>query len=223
MGTKERRTREREETREKILGAAREMFATEGFDAVTMRAIAERIEYTPTAIYHHFDSKQALLTELCTSDFLELAKHFRGRAASCDPVERIKAVGRAYLEFAEKHPSQYRFMFMTVLPEPALPQEYVQETRGNPERDAYAFLRQACQEAIDSGHLRSDIRSADQMAQILWGCVHGQIALRITKHGVQDTGKRQDTWVPWHDLRESTELMMDAVLRGMMRRPGGLS
>ena len=220
MGTRERRTRERQETREKILGAARDMFANEGFDAVTMRAIADRIEYTPTAIYHHFDSKQALLTELCTCDFLELAEHFRGQTLSADPIERIRAVGRAYLEFAEKHPSQYRFMFMTVLPVPELPEEYVQETRGNPERDAYAFLRQACQEAIDAGRMRSDIRHADQIAQILWGCVHGQISLRILKHGVELNQPCPDSWVPWYDLRENTELMMDAVLRGMQIEPG---
>ena len=97
MGTRERRTREREETREKILGAARDMFAHEGYEAVTMRAIAEKIEYTPTAIYHHFDSKQALLTELCACDFRGLAAHFRGKAVSDDPIERIRSAGRAYL------------------------------------------------------------------------------------------------------------------------------
>jgi len=212
MGTKERRTRERQETREKILGAARDMFANDGYDAVTMRAIAEKIEYTPTAIYHHFDNKQSLLTELCLCDFQGLADHFRGRAMSSDPVERIKAVGRAYLEFAEKHPSQYRFMFMTVLPHPELPREYVEETRGNPEHDAYAFLSQACQAAIDAQRFRPELRDADQIAQILWGSVHGLIALRIVKN--------HDSWVPWHDLRESAELMMDSLLRGMLREPG---
>src|SRR5689334_19560389 len=215
MGTRERRTREREETREKILGAAREMFAHEGYDAVTMRAIADRIEYTPTAIYHHFENKQALLTELCQCDFRELAEHFSGRPVSADPIERIKAAGRAYLEFAEKHPSQYRFMFMTVLPHLEMPEEYMQEAHGNPERDAYAALRIDCQAAIDSGRLRRDVKNADLMAQMLWGCVHGQIALRIVKN--------HDDWVPWHDLRESVELTMDLILRGMLRESGSRS
>ena len=209
MGTKERRTRERQETREKILGAAREMFANEGYDSVTMRAIAERIEYTPTAIYHHFDSKQALLTELCACDFRGLADHFRGHAVSADPVERIRAVGRAYLEFAQKHPSQYRFMFMTVLPEPELPEEYVQETRGNPEHDAYAFLRQACQEAIDAGRMRPEFRRADQVAQILWAQLHGLISLRITKQHAE--------WVSWRDLHTTARDATDAIFRGILR------
>jgi AcrR family transcriptional regulator len=213
VGTKERRTRERHETREKILGAAREMFAEDGYDAVTMRAIADRIEYTPTAIYHHFENKQALFTELCAGDFLELAHHFRGQALPDDPIERIKVVGRAYIEFAEKYPSQYRFMFMTIMPQPELSPEYMQETYGNPEHDAYAFLRRACQEAIDSRRLRSEIRDADQLAQILWGTVHGLVSLRIVK--------KHDTWVPWRDLRESIELSMDTQLRGMLRDSSG--
>ena len=225
MGTKERRTRERQETRELILDAAREMFADEGYESVTMRAIAEKIEYTPTAIYHHFENKQALVTELCACDFQELAHHFRGQAVSVDPVLRIRAVGEAYLEFAEKHPSQYRFMFMTVLPELQMPEEYMKEAHGNPERDAYAYLRQACQEAIDSGRLRPEMRDADQMAQILWGCVHGQIALRIVKRAENGQGKAEQhgAWVGWRDLRESTGLMMDMLLRGMLREPGELS
>ena len=66
--------------------------AEEGFEAVTMRAIADRIEYTPTALYHHFPSKQALLNELCQSDFAGLASHMQG-AAVPDPIERLRAVG----------------------------------------------------------------------------------------------------------------------------------
>ena len=65
MGVRERRDREREEIRTRILDAARELFATEGYEAVTMRRIADRIEYSATAIYFHFRDKEALLQELC--------------------------------------------------------------------------------------------------------------------------------------------------------------
>src|SRR5262245_37024994 len=123
MGTKERRIRERQETREMILDAAREMFAEEGFEAVTMRAIAARIEYTPTAIYHHFENKQALLSELCQRDFANLASHFKGSATTIDSVERILAVGEAYLRFSEQYPAQYRFLFMTALPHVEYPEQ----------------------------------------------------------------------------------------------------
>ncbi|HEY8369587.1 MAG TPA: helix-turn-helix domain-containing protein, partial [Thermodesulfobacteriota bacterium] len=61
MGTIERRERERAATRAKILDAARELFVSEGYDAVTMRRIADRIEYTAAALYRHFPDKRALL------------------------------------------------------------------------------------------------------------------------------------------------------------------
>jgi AcrR family transcriptional regulator len=209
--TKERRNRELQETREKILDAARDMFALEGFDAVTMRAIAERIEYTPTAIYHHFRNKHALLSEICMRDFQTLARHFNASVATSDPVLRILAVGEAYLHFAEKHPSQYRFMFMTVFPEPELDEQYLEEHRGKPEKDAYAFLREACREAIERGLFRPEIKDADELTQILWGGVHGMISLRIVKN--------HETWIPWRDPRATALREMRMMLRGALRNP----
>ena len=203
MGAKERRDRERTETRDKILAAARDMFAEEGYDAVTMRAIADRIEYTPTALYHHFESKQALLTELCERDFIALARQF-AQAAEKDPVERILATGRAYVRFAQAYASQYRFMFMTVFPDVGDAKGH----RGDPSQDAYAFLRQACQEAIEQGRLRPDIKDPDQLAQILWATVHGLISLRIVKG--------HQTWFPWGDAEENTEAAMKVLLHGIL-------
>ncbi len=214
MGPKDRRDRERLETREKILAAAREMFAGEGFDAVTMRAIADRIEYTPTALYHHFPSKQALLTEICECDFARLASHFQG-AATPDPIDRLRAAGEAYLRFAEEYPSQYRFLFMTVLPPMAHGERFVEEHMNDPERDAYAFLRQACADAIAQSRFRPQFDDADQVAQILWGSIHGMISLRMTKHR---PAEGTPEFIPWRNLRESVTRLIDALLHGMLRQ-----
>ena len=65
MGTKERRERERRELRRKILDAARALFVEQGYDAVTMRKIAQAIEYSPTAIYLHFRDKKAVINAIC--------------------------------------------------------------------------------------------------------------------------------------------------------------
>src|SRR5919108_4631182 len=108
VGSRERRTREREETRERILDAARQMFVRKGYEATTMRAIADKIEYTPTAIYHHFRSKDALLTELASSDFRALAAAFQKIGRIEDPIERLVRVGDAYVSFALEHPMQYQ-------------------------------------------------------------------------------------------------------------------
>ena len=69
MGVLERREREREEVRRKILTSARDLFATEGYDRITMRRIAEAIEYSATTIYNHFEDKDDLVHALCQEDF----------------------------------------------------------------------------------------------------------------------------------------------------------
>ncbi|HZH04283.1 MAG TPA: helix-turn-helix domain-containing protein, partial [Myxococcaceae bacterium] len=92
MGSKERRDREREELRKKILDAARELFARDGYEAVTMRKLAQKIEYSPTALYLHFKDKVALMRELCATDFLQFAKVFNRVARHPDPVVRLRKV-----------------------------------------------------------------------------------------------------------------------------------
>jgi len=126
MGPKERRAREREETRTTILDAARELFAAEGYEAVTMRRIAERIEYSPTAIYFHFKDKEALMGKLCAVDFHTLAMQFTKIAKVADPVERLRRIGHAYAEFAAEYPNHYRLMFMTPHPPGDIPDEVMQ-------------------------------------------------------------------------------------------------
>ena len=113
MGITERREREKEEIRKKILDAARELFATEGYERVTMRKIADAIEYSPTTIYHHFEDKDDLVRALCLADFAELLAAMQHAPAPDDPVEAIRQLGRAYVAFALQNPNQYRFMFMT--------------------------------------------------------------------------------------------------------------
>src|SRR3954466_15581850 len=113
MGSQERREREREQVRTRIMDAARDLFAKEGVEAVSMRKIADAIEYSPTAIYLHFADKDALLEELCANDFDALAHTFNDAASIKNPIDRIKALGLKFMKFGLKHPNHFRFMFMT--------------------------------------------------------------------------------------------------------------
>src|SRR3954470_13943056 len=97
MASIDRRERERLETRTRIMDAARELFAREGYDAVSMRRIADAIEYSPTAIYVHFRDKQDLLMQICQCDFLSLAVGVGELERIADPVERIRRMGHAYI------------------------------------------------------------------------------------------------------------------------------
>src|SRR5213596_3812228 len=112
----ERRERERGETRRKILDAARRMFVQQGYEGTTMRAIAAKIGYTPTAIYHHFKDKDALVAELTGLDFRALAQALQETGIVGDPLERLEKIGAAYVEFGLTHPMQYQFLFMTRRP-----------------------------------------------------------------------------------------------------------
>jgi AcrR family transcriptional regulator len=210
MGPKERRTREREETRSRILDAAREMFVQDGVEAVTMREIAKRIEYTPTAIYHHFRDKQALIEELCLIDFRGLAQAFQKIGRIEDPVERLRRIGLAYMDYALEHPSHYRFMFMT--PKPLLPASSFGISDGEPDTHAYVVLHSTVAEGIAQGRFRPEFTDADELAQVLWSGVHGIVSLQIVKGGKGDH-------IAWCDPRETGRAMLDVLMRGALRTP----
>lgn len=212
MGVKERREREKSDTRDKILDAARELFVTEGFEGVSMRKVAEKIEYSPTAIYVHFADKQELFRELCHQDYARLAEVFQSSVISTDPIERLKQIGAIYIDFGTRYPNHYTFMFMTPHP-PHEPDEEDREMMGNPEMDAYAFLKWAVQQAIDAGCFREELTDAELISQTLWASVHGVISLHIAKGC--------DPWVDWRPLQDRAEMMPDVTLRGLIRRPGG--
>ena len=207
MGVKERRERERSETRDKILDAARELFVTEGFEGVSMRRVADKIEYSPTAIYVHFADKNELFRELCHRDYARLAEVFQSSVISTDPIERLKQIGGIYIEFGIQNPNHYKFMFMTPHP-PHEFDEVDREMLGNPEKDAYAFLKWAVQQAVEAGRFRTDLKDAELISQTLWASVHGVISLQIAKG--------TDAWVDWRPLRERAEFMLDLTLRGMV-------
>lgn len=204
MGPKERREREREEIRTRILDAARELFANEGVESVTMRRIADRIEYSPTAIYFHFRDKEALLAELCDCDFRSFAHGFIEIAQIADPVERLRAAGQAYVSFGLNNPSHYRLMFMT--PKTA---EASTIAKGNPEEDSYAFLKGIVAELMAQGKFRDDITDIDLAAQVMWSAMHGLVSLEIAKC--------KDEWVEWRPVEERAKAVIDMMIRGLLR------
>ena len=206
MGPINRREREKEALRLQILDAARYLFARDGYDAVTMRAIAERIEYSPRTIYLHFQDKEDLIRELCRHDFQAFGADMAKTAKVKDPVERIKAIGLAYAQFGVEHPNHYRLMFMSGAPDYEGVGE--EEWKGNPEVDAYAFLLGTVQEAIATGRLKPALKDAELVTQTLWAGVHGVIAL--------DIAKCNDPWVKWRPRAKRVKTMVDVLVDGLL-------
>jgi len=211
MGSKERREREREEVRNLILNTAREMFAKEGYEAVNMRRIAEKIEYSPTAIYLHFEDKDALVRELCAIDFAAFGSVFAKAASVTDPVERLRRLSEAYVSFALENPNHYQFMFMTKTPEGVRNVNDPRVERGNPNQDAYALLRLTVVDCIKEGKFRPEHKKADLISQALWGSLHGVVSIHITHS--------KDKMIDWVPPRQTAKLVSELLMKGLCHPP----
>jgi AcrR family transcriptional regulator len=112
LGIKERRQRQRQQLRDGILAAAREIAKAEGWQAVTIRKIAGLIEYSPPVIYEYFDSKEDLLLELMRMGYAgQLEAIEKARDASDDPEEALFEMSRAWCRFAFEAPDLYQVMY----------------------------------------------------------------------------------------------------------------
>jgi AcrR family transcriptional regulator len=113
MGIAERKERQKAELRDTILAAARRIFLAEGPQALTMRRIAEAIEYSPGTIYLYFTSREDIALHLVREGFEKLVAVLAPVvAAEADPVERIRAIGAAYIDFGISDPATYQLVFM---------------------------------------------------------------------------------------------------------------
>ena len=84
--------------------------------------------------------------------------------------------------------------------------------QGNPEKDAYALLKLAVQQAIDAGCLREEMHDAELISETLWAAAHGVISLEVAKKGA-------DEWVQWRPIENRIEIMLDLALSGLVRIP----
>lgn len=215
MAPTDRQAREQTAVKDKILAAARTLFVEHGYEAVSLRKIAESIGYTAPALYTHFPDKAEILKELCRRDFDSLAEVFGKLAEIPDPVQRIYRVGMTYIRFAKEWPNHYRLMFMTPnLGTIAPPDAEDLKHMNDPDQDAYAFLRHAVGEALAAGRFRDEYRDAELLTQTLWAGVHGVASLDIT-HGD----------CPWVNLRaheKRARTMCASALRGLLKHPDSL-
>jgi len=214
MGSAERRERERVGVRTAILDAARAIMSERGYDGLTMRGVADRIEYTAAAIYKHFKDREELVRELCAHDFYAFAQILRARPGvvalsdggakgdSKDPYARLRAIGRGYTEFAMRYPEQYRVMFMTQRP---VDQDMIE--KGNPEEDAYATVLQAVAAAQSQGCFSG--LDPDLVAQTAWATMHGVVSIEIVHQCVK---KKHIDFVP---LEQRIETALDGIILGL--------
>jgi len=198
---------EREKLRASILDAARELFVERGIDAVSMREIARKINYSATTLYHHFADKEALLQAVCDEDFLKLAGRMHQVMQMPDLIERIQALGHGYAMFALQHPNHYRLMFMT--PRAPCNQEITKIQQGNTEQDAYAQLKHVVHQAFEAGLFRPEMSDSELIAQTIWAGIHGVCSLQIALG--------QEGWIQWANIEVRLQFMQSTMLQGLLR------
>jgi AcrR family transcriptional regulator len=201
MGTAERRARQKASLRGEILDAARRMFAEEGFEAVSMRRLAERIEYSPTTIYLYFEDKAELFHAVCDETFGKLVQRLerQRRLHAGDPVGGLRAGLREYIEFGLKHPEHYTVTFMHRLKE-----EEAGAFAGSAGERAFDILREAVAACVEAGRFRPV--HPEVAAQVLWMSVHGLVALLVAKKGF-----------PFAPRATLIEQHLETIIRGMLK------
>ena len=189
--------------RRRILDAAREQFERHGYEGTTMRAIAEEIDYTPTILYQHFESKDALISAMVAEDFRVLTRGLVQTGQVEDPVVRLVRAMEEYVEFALDHPRHYELTFMR--------REFLEAEGGPAGGDAgqkvYAFLRLTCEEALAVGRFRREFQDADEVARMLWSAMHGAVSLHLAR--------KEDPWMDGKDARRTALRTCATLIRGL--------
>jgi AcrR family transcriptional regulator len=177
MGIKERQERERSAVRQAILSAARELFVSEGYRNVSMRKVAERIEYSPAAIYSYFPSKDDI--------FFALAEEGFGLLADCvtatidglaEPFARIRAGLWAFYEFSKAHPEYFELMF-TDRSVPSLNQDF---HRLQFFHELLTRLQADIAQCVERGQFSRGVEPAAAM-HVLWAGMLGAASINLAE------------------------------------------
>jgi AcrR family transcriptional regulator len=186
MGVKERRARQKKFLRQEIMDAASELFVRDGYENVSMRRIADKIEYSPTTIYIYFKDKAELLDQVCKETFQRLVQRLtKIMDQTGDPVDQLKKGLLAYIEFGIANPHQYRATFMMPVPEGFNDSKHHEPD--SPGMQAFAFLTRGIAECITARKMPA--MNVELAAQTLWAGIHGITSLLITKNGFHWVGR----------------------------------
>lgn len=174
MGIKERKEREQEDLRQIILDAASELFAKEGCESVSMRKIAEKIEYSPTTIYLYFKDKNDLLNQICEETFGNLIKDWQKIENKTDePIVSLRKAMRAYVEFGLKFPNHYEVTFINPIADYLGEDEHPFE--GSMGQKAFETMSFQVVKSMEAGQLKQD--DVAKVSQIIWALGHGIVSL----------------------------------------------
>jgi len=204
MAISERKQRARRDLRRIILAAAEDLFVRDGYETVSMRKIAARVEYSPTTIYHHFKDKAELFGCLLSGYHGELLRRMdRIYSRAADPVDALRKGMRAYSAFGLANPSFYKLAFHN--PPPFTPQAYLVD--GEEGTRLFSGLRGLLEDGIRRGVFRK--MDPDLAAQMVWTMNHGVTSLLIS-----------NPHFPWADRERLIGAVVECTIHGLKTGPG---
>lgn len=190
---------EGDKLRAQILDVAEKLLLESGSqDNVSIRAIADRCEVTPPAIYLHFADKDALFLEVCSRRFRELDAWIEeaGREAT-DPLDELRVRGMAYVNFGLEHPEAYRLLMMSRR------EGRIDDPGMEAGRDAFMHMVESVDRAVKAGVLGDT--EPYQASLVLWAGIHGLTSLIISFPNFE-----------WGDKQALVQQMLDVLIEGVL-------
>lgn len=205
-----RKVREMAQRRKDIIKVVRRLIKRGGLEDVSLRKVAELAGFSTTVVYALFEDKATLIAQALDQDFLDLARSMAEAAGQHEaPLDRIRAVGRAYVRFGIAHPAEYAFAFMR--PRPHAPNAASTIPHGDPGMDPYAFGRSQWQALAACGVVMGDETSIELMTQIFWEGLHGLTSRQLVMGS-------DDPWLPALDIDMHLERLIDVMLSGITQQ-----
>jgi AcrR family transcriptional regulator len=195
-----RKERYRYELRAETLSAARELIREEGYEGLTLRKLAKRMECSPMALYSYFADKQALLIALALEGFEKLAKRFNS-TVSRNPLTALRKILLDYIAYAEENPFEYRILFLSVQTIGEVKQTRQDLQEKNP---AFGALFRCVEACIKAGVLQGDPFA---ISTVLWTGAHGAASVLITA-----------TNFPFGSRQHYGEEVVETILSGAQNR-----
>jgi AcrR family transcriptional regulator len=205
MGVTERKEREKQELRQRILEAAKEVFIEDGYDKASIRAIAERVEYSPATIYLHFRDKDELFYAVHELGFAKMFERMQELVGIEHPMQRLHRMGEIYLDFAVENPELYDLMFISRAPMAAIHKKY--DAGWDCGHRNFTLLQDLIRACMEGGHMAVTDLNVATMA--IWSYVHGLASLFI-----RDRFKVSDEFQNAPEtMRHALDLMVDRLKR----------
>jgi AcrR family transcriptional regulator len=174
MGIPERKEKQKLEIKKQILDASMKLFVEEGFENVTIRRIADIIEYSPTTVYLYFKDKDEIFEGLHDEGFQKM-QEFNGSLSSIqNPLLRLHKMGENYIQFGMENPEYYNLMF--ILGEP-MKKILEPGCAWKPGDAAIDRLKATVTECMDKGYLAKGDPILVSLS--VWSFVHGLVSLAI--------------------------------------------